>query len=380
MATATVTAEQVRAHRILASGLHRTASTVAGIPGAALGWQDRDGSGLLSVLNRLADPGTVPAVGKPGGSNALALAWTLRGVPHLHRRKDLPTVAAALWPTDDEDAIARLNGDTSRLRASKADPWQAFATVSSAMRTLITAPMTKGDASAAVTADIPEEYSGWCERCGSTHVREQLFRLAALPGAIGLLPRTKPVELAPLSPGFEQPEKVGGDHLKGLVAEYYRMYGTGSHQDVGAFFGTSATSIRPAFPDDLVPIHVDGTRSRVPADRVQNLLDADVGAATEITRLLSQSDPVLQGRDRGVLTTDRDHRKELWPSIGQPGGAVLAGGGLAGTWRTRSADGGVTVTISSWRTLRAAEKTALRAEVELIGAVRGVADTRLVFG
>lgn len=380
MATATVSAEQVRAHRILASGLDRTAATVAGIPGSALGWQDRDGSALLSVLNRLADPGAVTKVGKPGGPGALTMAWTLRGVPHLHRRRDLPTVAAAIWPTGADDAIARLNGDTSRLRESKADPLRGLVTVSDALRELVTESMTKGAASAAVTSGVPAQYSGWCERCGSTHVREQLFRLAALPASIGLLPHTKPVELEPLSPGFERPDDDGGDALRGLVAQYYRLYGTGSAQAVGAFFGTSATGIRPALPDDLLPIQVDGTRSRAPADRVQQLLDADVGAAAGITRLLSQSDPLLQGRDRAVLTSDGDHRKELWPSIGQPGGAVLAGGGLAGVWRTRSADGRLTVTITPWRTLRAAEEYALRAEVELIGTVRGVADTRLVLG
>ena len=57
--------------------------------------------------------------------------------------------------------------------------------VSDAMRSVITAPMTKGVAGAAGTADIPARFAGFCRPCVSVHAREVLFRLAVLPTAVG---------------------------------------------------------------------------------------------------------------------------------------------------------------------------------------------------
>src|SRR6478735_9281769 len=180
----TLSGAQVRAHRILASGLARTVEAAAALPVWDLGVQDRDGSARLAFAARLTDPGALPAIDDPAGSGADVLAWSLRGSPHLHRRADLPRFAAALWPADDSDAAARLVGDAGRLQADGADPFAAIARVSDAMRAVITAPMVKGAASAAVTAAIPARYSGFCRGCGSVHVRELLFRLAGADLAI----------------------------------------------------------------------------------------------------------------------------------------------------------------------------------------------------
>jgi hypothetical protein len=57
---------------------------------------------------------------------------------------------------------------------------------------------------------------------------------------------------------------------------------------------------------------------------------------------------------------------------------VLAGGGLAGSWRTRASGRALTVTVIPWRKLAKDERTALESEAELVGTIRGVARTRLV--
>jgi len=362
---------QVRAHRILTSGLARNA---AALPIWDLGVQDRDGSARLALAARLDDPADLPTIDEPAGSGGTVLAWSLRGSPHLHRRADLQRFAAALWPADDADAGARLVGDAGRLLADGADPLEAVTRVSDAMRAVITAPMVKGAASAAVTAAIPAEYSGFCRGCRSVHVRELLFRLAALPAAIGALPNTKPIVLAPLASPFPRPAEQHG--LGGLVAAYYRAYGVGTPSDVGTHLGTSAACIRPQLPDDLVPVTVDGSRSQAPAGILDQLHAADLDAAARITRLLPPSDPLLQPRDRAVLTSDREQQRALWPTLGSPG-AVLAGGGVVGSWRTRLAGRSLTLTIDPWRRLTAAERTALEDEAQLVGAVRGAARTTL---
>jgi hypothetical protein len=244
------------------------------------------------------------------------------------------------------------------------------------MREVITGPMVKGEASAAVTAALPAQFSGFCPGCGTVHVRELLFRLAALPAGLGLVPDTKPVVLAPLSGSLTRPGEQQG--LAEAVSQCYRQFGVGTPADIGAHLGTSATAIRPSLPDDLVPVTVDGAKSRVPASLLDSVVDADDGAAAAITRLLPPSDPLLQSRDRAVLTTDAAQRKELWPAIGSPG-AVLADGGVAGTWRTRVSSGALTITVTPWRTLRAAEKAVLHDEAQLVGRLRAAKRTTLVF-
>ncbi len=44
-----------------------------------------------------------------GPGQPLALVWSLRGAPYVHRRDDLDAVAAALYPMSEQDAGGRLN-------------------------------------------------------------------------------------------------------------------------------------------------------------------------------------------------------------------------------------------------------------------------------
>ena len=123
---------------------------------------------------------------------------------------------------------------------------------------------------------------------------------------------------------------------------------------------------------------MDGARSRVPASLLGSVHGADEKAAAGVTRLLPPSDPLLQPRDRAVLTTDAAQRKELWPMIGAPG-AVLADGGIAGTWRTRASAGALTITITAWRSLGKAQRAALEDETQLVGQIRQAKRTTLTF-
>ena len=247
------------------------------------------------------------------------------------------------------------------------------------MRQVITEATVKGAASAAVTAAIPAQYSGFCRGCGSVHVREMLFRVASLPAAVGLVPDTKPVVLEPLSHPYPPPsaDRSGQRRLDELVTGYYRLYGTGNAAEVATHLGTSARSIRESIPSDLVTVTVDGARTKAPAAMVDRLAGADIEAAAGLVRLLPPADPLLQPRDRAVLAPDRASQKDLWPILGSPG-AVLARGGVAGIWRTRTSGRTLTVTVTPWRNLSKDERTAVQSEAELVGAIRGAARTQLV--
>lgn len=372
---AVLSTEQVRAHRILASGLDRCVATAEDLPVWDLGLQDRDGSSRLALAARLPDLSLIPAAPDPGERSWLAQVWSLRGAPHVHRRSDLPAVARALWPVDEADAAARLVGDTPRLVGAGAKPLNAYRAAVKALRRVVTGPLVKGEASAAATRVLRRKYSGHGQGCRSTHVRELLFRLAALPAGVGLVPDTRPVVLAPLA-GIDQfpAEPAGG--IDTLVAECYRRHGVSTTGHVAAHLGTSATCLRPAMPDDIVPVLVGGARSAARESMLPELANADLDAAVRLVRLLPGSDPLLQPRDRAVLTRDRRHQKAMWPVIGQPG-AVLAGGGLAGIWRARHSGRALTITVTLWHSLSRRERSDLADEAQLVGAMRGARTTSL---
>lgn len=371
---AVLSTAQVRAHRILASGLDRTAPSAEEVPVWELGLQDRDDSARWALAARLPDPALVPEPPDPGQDDPLALVWSLRGAPHLHRRADLPAVAQALWPADAADAAARLVGDAARLTAAGAKPLDAYRVAVLAMRRAVDTPLVKGDASTAVTRLLPRRYSAYCAACRSTHVPDLLFRLAALPAGVGLVPGTRPVVLAPLA-GVAPPAGPAAG-LDRLVAACYRAYGVATTAEVAAQLGTSAASLRPALPDDLVPVLVGGVRSAARAGMLEQLTGVAVDDAARPVRLLPGTDPLLQPRDRSVLTGDPEHRKTLWPVVGQPG-AVLAAGGVAGVWRGRLAGRTLTVTVTPWHRFTDRERAALADEAQLIGSLRGAGKTVL---
>ena len=158
-----------------------------------LGVQDTPpGSARLSIATRLG------AERDPFADDRIAMAWTTRGSPHVHRARDLPTFADALWPLSDKDAVARLGGGGKALAGSGMAPLDGFAIAVEGMAEVVTSPMTKPEASAALTRHLPDELSGFCEPCGSVHVYEMLFRCAALAAGVGIVAGQRPLTLAPI--------------------------------------------------------------------------------------------------------------------------------------------------------------------------------------
>src|SRR3569623_1179102 len=100
-----VSREQVIAYRVAAQQLDRPATTPAKLAVLDIGVQD-----MSTYPARLAFDArlpTSPPAGGIGPGKPLALAWSLRGAPHVPRRRDLDALAAALYPLSEQDAIGR---------------------------------------------------------------------------------------------------------------------------------------------------------------------------------------------------------------------------------------------------------------------------------
>src|SRR6266571_2795470 len=185
----------------------------------------------------------------------LALAWTLRGAPHVHRRTDLDWLAAALWPLSDADALGRVDAGSTMKKAGMAG-LAGFAAGAEAMRKVVTAPMGKGAASTAVTAATPDTLHRYCRSCQATHVFELIFRMGSLPAGIELEPGTAPPVLVP-RPGAAVPTSADPAAVQRLIRAYLTLLGPATQGD-GTPAGSPARGVRP------VP-----ASSRSPADRAR---------------------------------------------------------------------------------------------------------------
>jgi hypothetical protein len=351
----TLTREQVLSFRVHAQQLDRAEGTVADTAVLDLGVQDTgtDGGPWALALRGVAD---VP-------EGALALAWTLRGAPHLYRRADLPGVAAATAPFSDADAARRIVDAAKPLKAAGIPVLEALDTVAAAMRDVVREPTVKGDLSGALNARLPEPYQRFCRPCDAVHVYEQPFRLSALRAGLELEPGTSPPVLRPM-PGFAPAAEVPA-HLD-VVRGYLRLLGPATPAHVAGYLEAPVTDVRAHWPADAVEVHVDGERRWLLDDEAtRTALDAPPPHGL---RLLGPFDLFLQGRDRGLLVADRPRAKELWPVLGRPG-AVLVGADLAGTWRARKAGKRLTVTVAPWS---AAPAGALAEQAERLAAFRGL--------
>ena len=270
------------------------------------------------------------------------LAWTLRGAPHLYRRSDAAAVAAATAPFSEADARKRVVDASKPLTAAGIDTRDGLRTVAATMREIVTTDTVKGDLSAELTARLPEPFLRFCRPCNATHCYEQPFRLAALQAGLELVPDTSPPMLRRIR-GWRGPARTVPPHLD-VVRAVLHLLGPADPKAVAGYLDTTVTEVRRRWPEDAVPVDVDGARASVLEADAEAL--ADPPAAREV-RLLGPFDLHLQARDRERLVPDPASRKDLWRTLGRPG-AVLVGEEIVGSWRPRAAGRKLKVAITLW--------------------------------
>jgi hypothetical protein len=149
---ASITRAQVLGFRVRAQQLERESGDLADTAVLDIGVQDTgpDG-GLWALAIRGVD------VSKLSGKE-LATVWTIRGAPHLYRRADLRSIAAAAEPFSDADAGKRIYDAAKPLKAAGIGNVAALDTVAAAMRSIVTRPMVKGAVSTRLTALMDPPY------------------------------------------------------------------------------------------------------------------------------------------------------------------------------------------------------------------------------
>lgn len=353
---------QVMAYRAWAHQLHRVAASPAQLAVLDLGVQESTpGSARIALAAR-----TTAAL----DDDTLVPVWATRGAPHLHRRADLPGLAAALWPTGDADATARIASD--HIREGARLGVAAFTATAEAFHAVVTRPMPKGEVSAGVSALVPASLTYDCRPCRARHVSGAVFQQAALAGGVRLAQRGAGAALAPLDGWPGRPAAaVGTDRL---IRHYLRLLGPATPADAARYLGTAAAHIAAVWPDGLVVVRVDGRRAWLPEEDVPALRAAP---RPEYVRLLPPLDPLLQARDRDVLLPDRGLHQQVWRTLGNPG-VLLTGGEIAGTWRAKLTGRRLDLTVSGFGPLPAAVRPAIGQEAQRLAAARGAADVRVI--
>lgn len=272
----------------------------------------------------------------------LVLVWSLRGAPHFYRRTEIAQLARALAPVSEADARKRVFDAAKPLVAAGIEVTDALQQAGAAMRRIVTAPTAKGEVSQRLAEVLPEPYLRYCRSCDATHLYEQVFRLSALAGGLELVPDTSPPVLRRIL-RWRGPAATAPARLDPVRAALH-LLGPADHKAIATFLDSPVAVVKQQWPADAVPVEVDGNREWIlEADRDRL---SDPPPATGV-HLLGPFDLYLQSRDRERLVPDADARKDLWRTLGRPGG-VLVDGEVVGSWRPRSSGTKLQVDVTLW--------------------------------
>jgi Winged helix DNA-binding domain len=356
------------AYRILAQDLHGGASP-AELSVLTVGLQDSPaGSAVLGLRQRAGDGG----LDRP----EFALALTVRGSPHLHRRADLPLIRAALRPRDNDMLRAYLGGYGDELIASGADGPALLETVASEMRAAFPRSVaTKGELSGAVSPRLPKIARPWCEGCGVDHVADGLFRLATLYAGVELEPhggRRLRFRLAADEPTVADDDWAATE----LLRAHLQLAGPATLGDLVMWLDTRSVTappdwLKPNFDelaDELEEVRVQGVKATlwVHAEALASMSGAPEPPPA---LLLPPRDAYLLG-NRSFLVPERAVAKAVWRPVGSPGVVVVAGE-VAGVWRSRQSGRTLRLSVTAYTKLTAKQRAAVEEQGDVVAAARG---------
>jgi hypothetical protein len=370
-----VTREQVIAYRVALHGLHRDTKALGDLGVLDIGVQEAMGHpAALAFAARLpVSVSVAPGDLALGPGRRLALAWTLRGAPHVHRRRDLDAVGRALWPLSEADAAGRLNESGPSVKRAGIPALEQLQLAIDAMRAVVTKPTAKGAASTAVTTRLPQPMRRDCRACKTAHISDSAMRTAAPLAGLELEPNTAPPILVPRR-AAKLTSAPDPKAIRKLAVGYLTYLGPAGVGEFAGYLEARRADLREIWPDELAEVSVAG--------RVAQLPQAQLGALRnspppELVRLLGPFDPYLQARDRDLIVPDKAIQKALWPVLGRPG-ALFVDGEVVGRWRTKTSGKKLTITVDAFAPLPPTVGKQVAAEAERVAEARGAEDLRVV--
>lgn len=298
-----------------------------------------------------------------------------RLTPTLVLPPDVPVFTVGAMPADDaslEDVVGEI--PTKALAADGISLPEAVRQVSDAAREVLAGgPLTRGGLSAALTRRLPDSMSAWCQRCGSRHVWESLFRIPGGTGVFCFAPRSgREVSFVRMEDwlGSPAPDPEDADAARlDLVRRFLSCHGPATPGDFAGWTNTGPGEARRRWADlkdELDEVTWDGRAGSVLAEDVPRLRRL---APPDGVRLLPPGDPYLLSRDRSTLVPDAGHRKVLWPPLGAPG-ALLVDGEVTGIWRAQRKWSTLRVQVLAFALLPATTSSAVQIEAELLASLR----------
>src|SRR5918996_5197230 len=265
--------------------------------------------------------------------------WSLRGAPHVVPVRDLGVFTAGAMPVDRASFDVFLGGWAKPIAEAGLDPFDLLDRMATAVRSLLDGK----------TLDVNELRDALLRRVRSLSritrpkearhdMPEPLYRALGLTGQVCIVAgRGTDSVMARTDRWLKtKPRRVGQAEARAeLVRRFPHCYGPGTARRFAEGTGLSPKDARAAFElieDELGEVDL-GAKQR------GRLLASDTKAlesppSPSGARLLPMRDPYLHQRDRVTVLPDAAARKKVWQPVSGPG-AVLVGGEIFGTWRSR---------------------------------------------
>ncbi len=306
----------------------------------------------------------------------LVKRWLMRGTLHIIPTKELPLYNYAFrgaWTATFGRFLERQGLPPREVRLTKVYP--------TVLEVLKDGPLPRNEIEARVRGLLPPDLR---ERVGFTgwggSLKEMTYE--------GLLVHT-PSEgaeapLASTKQWLPDVNLEGTDEavaLRELAARYFAAYGPATAQDLAAWSGIPAATLRPALQalkGELVEVSVVGQKGHLWTPRKDTTLLRRVSDAEAPPRFLPRFEVLLLAyRDRSRLVESHFLRRVVSP-MGQMEATFLVDGRVAGTWGTARRAKDLVVTLRPFRPLAPAVVPQLRDEAGTLTDFYGAQGTKLL--
>jgi hypothetical protein len=156
-----------------------------------------------------------------------------------------------------------------------------------------------------------------------------------------------------------------------VVRRWLRVYGPGSHEDLGRWWGVAPGRVRTvleAMADELVDLSIEGRPGYALAEDAKALKNANAGREA---RLLAGFDPYVVGFFPRAGLVEPEHLARVSRTAGWISPVVVVGGEIVGVWKHAVRKGVMEIGVEPFGKLAAARVRELSVDAERLAAALG---------